>query len=99
VNHLKEKCTNCDRLELNSILVLFGNDGKTATDKGFNHILLAAKFFIYKCRINIVKSRLDIFLQELTNIHKTDQYVFKMNMKQEAFVKKWLAYLQFLLPN
>jgi hypothetical protein len=99
VNRLKEKCTNCDRLELNSILVLFGNDGKTVTDQGFNHILLAAKFFIYKCRINIVKPRLDIFLQELTNINKTDQYVFKMNMKQEAFVKKWLAYQQFLLPN
>jgi hypothetical protein len=78
---------------------LFGNDGKTVTDQGFNHILLAAKFFIYKCRINIVKPRLDIFLHELTNIHKTDQYVFKMNMKQEAFVKKWLAYQQFLLPN
>jgi hypothetical protein len=45
VNYMKENCTNCDRLQLNAILVLCGNDNKTTTDTGFRHILLVAKFF------------------------------------------------------
>jgi hypothetical protein len=96
VSYMKDNCINCSRLKLNSILVLFGNDGKTHTDKGFNHILLAAKFFIYKCRINKIKPLLQIFLKELSIIYKTDKYAFTVNMKYNEFVKKWASYQQML---
>jgi hypothetical protein len=99
VNCMKENCTNCDRLELNPTLVLFGNDGKTVTDLGFRHIMLAAKFFIYKCRINKIKPRIHNYLQELSIIYKTDQYVYKMNMDPVAFIKKWAAYSNLVMPS
>jgi exonuclease III len=98
VNYMKENCTNCDRLQLNAILVLFGNDNKTTTDTGFRHILLAAKFFVYKCRINKIKPIVQMFLQELSIIYKTDQYVYNVNMKYNEFVKKWASYQQ-MLPS
>ena len=42
---LHNTCGNCSRLSLNPTLVLFGNDGRTVTDDGFDFILLHAKFF------------------------------------------------------
>jgi hypothetical protein len=93
---MKENCTNCDRLQLNAILVLFGNDNKTTTDTGFRHILLATKFFVYKCRINKIKPIVQMFLQELSIIYKTDQYVYNVNMKYNELVKKWDSYQQML---
>ena len=52
---LKEKSFNCARFSINPTLILFGHDGKTTTDEGFDFILLHAKFFVYKCRLNKLK--------------------------------------------
>ena len=41
---LKDKCRNCDRLRLTKSVVLFGHDHIIKTDKGFDYILLQAKF-------------------------------------------------------
>ena len=35
---MKSKCYNCDRLRLNTSLILFGQDGNTKTDTGFLHL-------------------------------------------------------------
>ena len=50
--YLKEKSFNCARFSINPTLILFGHDGKTTTDEGFDFILLHAKFFVYKYRRN-----------------------------------------------
>lgn len=39
---LKEKCVHCERLELNSTIILFGKDQNTKTDICFDEILLKA---------------------------------------------------------
>jgi hypothetical protein len=94
VNSMKENCTRCDKLQLNVVLVLFGHDDKTITDTaGFRQIVLTAKFFVYKRRINKIKPIVQIFLQELSIIYKTDQYVFNVNMKYNEFVNKWAKVL------
>jgi hypothetical protein len=91
VQCLKDKCMNCDRLTINPVLVLFGNDNKTKTDSGFRHILLVAKFFIYKCRINKMKPTLQ-FLIDLTNNYKMEQYGSRISLMNQSFVLKWAAY-------
>jgi hypothetical protein len=92
VQCLKDKCMNCDRLTINPVLVLFGNDNKTKTDSGFRHILLVAKFFIYKCRINKMKPTLQQFLIDLTNNYKMEQYGSRISLMNQSFVLKWAAY-------
>jgi hypothetical protein len=92
VKCLKQNCTNCDRLNLNPVLVLFGHDNRSKTDIGFQHILLTAKYFIYKCRINKTKPIIPMFLKELSCTFKTDKYVHSMNMKSVDFVTKWASY-------
>ena len=92
VNLFKEKCLNCTRLCVTDMLVLFGVDNTIKTDVGFDFILLHAKFFIYKCRLNKTKPRLQTFLQQLKHIYVIDEYVSKMEMSYDKFLLKWLPY-------
>ena len=93
VQFLKEKCIHCDRLNLNPTLVLLGNDKKTKTDACFNDILLNAKFFIYKCRLNNVKPNMHVFVNiDIKLMYKIDKYVYYRNMQMEKFHKKWMLY-------
>ena len=64
---LKEKSFNCARFSINPTLILFGHDGKTTTDEDF--ILLHAKFFVYKCRLNNLKPTLEAFINNLKHIY------------------------------
>ena len=96
VNLLKTKCNHCERLRLNAILVLFGKDGNTKTDVCFDYILLKAKFFVYKCRMNKMKPNIQHFINELKQIYKVDKYVHSMEMRVEEFNKKWLLYVNLI---
>eukprot|EP00745_Piridium_sociabile_P019664 TRINITY_DN2980_c0_g1_i11.p1 TRINITY_DN2980_c0_g1~~TRINITY_DN2980_c0_g1_i11.p1 ORF type:complete len:147 (+),score=12.13 TRINITY_DN2980_c0_g1_i11:70-510(+) len=89
---LKTKCLHCDRLTLNVSLVLFGCDDQSKTDEGFVLILLHAKFFVYKCRINKLKPTMQMFLRMLINIKKVDKYVHQLKMDYNNFFLKWLPY-------
>jgi hypothetical protein len=88
----KDKCVNSDRLFFNPQLILFGRDGKTVTDEGFDFILLHARFFVYKCRINNILPTVQGFIPYLVNVYKTDKYVHAIEMKQDKFTLKWMAY-------
>ena len=44
--YLKEKCLNCNRLNLTPAVILFGYDEKTKANAGFDYFLLAAKLFV-----------------------------------------------------
>lgn len=89
---IKDKCLNSDRLFFNPQLVLFGRDGKTVTDEGFDFILLHARFFVYKCRINNILPTVQSYIPYLVNVYKTDKYVHALEMKQDKFTLKWMAY-------
>ena len=89
---LKEKSFNCARFSINHTLILFGHDRKTTTDEGFDFILLHAKFFVYKCRLNKLKPTLETFINNLKYIYEVDKHVHLMEMTYEKFIKKWTLY-------
>ena len=93
---LHEKCQNTTRLTFSPTLILFGQDKNTKTDDGFDFILIQAKFFVYKCRINKLKPTSQLFLKELQWIYKTDKLVYHTNMKQHDFLTKWFPYRQLI---
>ena len=86
------KCENCFRLKLNSELVLFGNDEKTKTNEGFEYILMLAKYFVYICKINNIRPRICMFINELKSQYKTDHLIHCMEMQLAHFHIKWLPY-------
>ena len=89
---LTEKCTHCSQLKLNSELVLFGNDSKTKTDTTLDQVILQAKHFIYRCRINKMKPTLELFLRDLKLTINAEKYIYSLEMKYSKFVKKWCSY-------
>ena len=95
---IREKCENCARMKLHTELVLFGNDERTHTDEVFDRIILYAKYFVYKCRINKIKPYTQHFLTELRYNYKTEEYMYYMEMKRNEFHIKWFPY-QKLLGN
>ena len=51
VMYLKVNSFSCARFSVNPTLILFGHDGNAKTGEGFDFILLHAKSFVYKCRL------------------------------------------------
>ena len=89
---MKDKCNHCDRLRLNATLVLFGTDEHSKTDACFDDILLRAKFFIYKCRMNKIRPSIQHFNNELKYIYKVDKHIHRLEMNEDKFYRKWLLY-------
>ena len=65
---------------------------KNKTDDGFDKILLHAKFFVYKCRIDKIIPNIQGFINQLKHIYKIDKYAHYLEMKTSIFAKTWLLY-------
>ena len=75
IDMLKNFCPHCERLAVSPSLILFGGEENTRTDECFDFILLHAKFFIYKCRLNNIRPRIEQFKNELKHIYNIDKYI------------------------
>ena len=62
---LHSKCDNCARLSLSMELVLFGVKDNVITDKAFDYLILFAKFFIYKCKLQSTQPNCTPFIHNL----------------------------------
>ena len=91
---MKEKCENCSNLKLIVELILFGNEENTKTDDAFDQIILLAKYFIYKCRIDKIKPNIEHFLKELKTSYDAEKYSHSLETTYTRFVKKWYPYQQ-----
>ena len=92
IEMLKDLCPHCERLTLNPSLIIFGREENTLTDECFDFILMHAKFFIYKCRLNNNRPRIEQFKTELRYIYSIDKYVHSIEMSKDKFNRKWLLY-------
>ena len=96
---LKEKCQHCSTLKFNIELVLFGNDSKTKTDDALDQIILHAKHFIYRCRINKVKPTLKQFIPHFKESINAEKYTYTLEMRYHKFIEKWCLYQLLLEMN
>ena len=62
---LNAGCSNATSVTLNENIVLFGHDIHCKSDNTFELIILQAKFFIYKCKINKIIPQLHLFKRYL----------------------------------
>ena len=95
-NYLKEKCLHIINLNLNEELVLFGYNKNSKTDEALDLILLLAKHFIYKCRLENTEAKLQNFLKYFKYRYKIEKHNATVKMEKEAFEKKWLLYQSFI---
>ena len=77
--------------------VLFG---KFDTDKDFiviNNILLLAKFYIYRCKLNNTKPSLEVFTAKLKATLNIEFLIAKRNGKLVQHYKKWESFIPVLV--
>ena len=89
---LKEKCQSCTCLHINEKLVLFGVDYGMKTDTVFDLIMLSAKMFIYKCKLNNTQPLLNIFMNEMKYRYRIEMYIAKINNCYNKVMTNWFPY-------
>ena len=95
---LNARCSNATSVTLNENIVLFGHDihFNFKSDSTFDFIILQAKFFIYKCKINKTLPLLHSFKRYLKTNFEVYKYNAKLNMSYGKIVIEWCPYQQLI---
>ncbi len=86
---LNAGCSNATSVTLNENIVLFGHDIHFKSDNIFDLIILQAKFFIYKCKINKTIPQLHLFKRYLKTNFEVYKYNAKLNISYDKIVIEW----------
>ena len=86
---LQTRCTNIKNIQLNETLVLFGHSNNTTYDNIFLLIILMAKFYIYRSKVQKTTLKTRIFVQEIYNRYKVEMHINNNNKK---FENAWAPY-------
>ena len=89
---LNAGCSNATSVTLNENIVLFGHDIHFKSDNTFDLIILQAKFFIYKCKINKTIPQLHSFKRYLKTNFEVYKYNTKLNMSYDKIIIEWCPY-------
>ena len=89
-------CSNATSVTLNENIVLFGHDIHFKSDNTFDLIILQAKFFSYKCKINKTMPQLHLFKPYLKTNFEVYKYNAKLNMSYDKIVIEWCPYQQLI---
>ena len=89
---LKSKCQHCNNFSIDSELVLFGVKKNIKTDKVLDLIILQAKFYIYKCKLQDLKPVISTFICLLKDKYTIEQYNAYINNRQTKFHNEWYLY-------
>ena len=84
-------------LKIDKELVLFGTKEKTVTDPVFDFLVLFAKFFLYKCKLQNVRPNFVNFQTVLKKRFQVEKYIAYVNCKSMQFEEQWLLYQPILL--
>ena len=82
----------CNNFTLDKELVLLGTKQNIKTDPVINFILLFAKFYIYKCKLQDSQPSIPIFSCLLKDRYSLEKCVAYTNNRQNQFENDWLAY-------
>ena len=81
-------------------MILFRKDKNISTEAGFDDILMKAKFYMYKCRMNKIKPNIQYFVNnDFKQMYKIDKHVYFLEMRNDTFYKKWRPYSEIVNWN
>ena len=93
---LKNHCIHCKNVCITKELVIFGYLESFKTDMTFEFLLLFAKFYIYKCKLNDMFPTLDEFRILLQKRYKLEKYVSCIKNDLRKFEENWCLYRNIL---
>ena len=78
-------------------LILFGIDDNIKMENIFGFILLLAKQYLYKCKIEKQLPNIDIFRKKMLYRYKIEEYNAKLSCSCSSFSSRWQPYKPFFL--
>jgi exonuclease III len=96
---LKQKCGHCSQMCLSKNIVLFGFGENVITDVIFDYLILIAKFYIYKCKMQSTIPTISGFLRYAYVRYTTDYYASMIAMNNRKFCEQWAIYRPLLVNN
>ena len=85
-------CANGLFVNLSESIVLLGHDCSFKSDDTFDLIILLAKFFIYKCKVNKNIPQFHLLRNYLKTAFEAYKYIAIINMSYDKFTKEWQFY-------
>jgi hypothetical protein len=92
-NVVVNKCSHAASLHFTEHLVLFGCDKLIVTDDVIDFLIVLAKMYIYKCKMNKELPLYEIFLITLKNRYVIEKYIASIQMCIDDFCVLWQLYL------
>ena len=77
-------------MKLKQDFVLFGNAKYFVSDETFDFIIVFAKFFTYKWKLENKRPLFHVFQKQLRTKHKMEEYFSYINMEHASFRSKWI---------
>ena len=86
-----DKIPHIHNLTLSEQLVLFGYKENIVTDTPFNLLLLAAKYYIYTCKLSNVAPSARLFVKQFKLRYKLEKLYYN-DISNERFTTEWRPY-------
>ena len=86
---LRTRCSHTDRLCFNKQLILFGQCANIYTDKVFDLIILMAKAFIYRCKVQGNRLNVTFFVKEIYTRYCIEEKIYNNSVQ---FKNNWQQY-------
>jgi len=93
---VNEKCLNAFNFRLTETLVIFGIDNNIKIDSVCAFILLFAKQYLYKCKLDSNAPDIDVFIVKLRNRYKIEEYNARIELRYNDFAARWQPYRLFM---
>ena len=87
---INRKCVHSHNFKFTQSLVIFGKCNKITTDKICDLIILLAKFFIYRSKVQNKPLYLNFFIKEFYRRYTIEKVISKNSKK---FINDWTPYL------
>ena len=87
---IKQRCRNSHNFSFSENLVMFGQSDYVYTDEICNLMILLAKYFIYKCKVQQSCLNLNYFVKEFYTRYTTEKIV---ENDSQSFINKWHPYI------
>ncbi|WP_419627691.1 hypothetical protein, partial [Thiolapillus sp.] len=91
---LNESCENCFEPIFTETLVLFGVKENVVTDRVIDLIILLAKYYIFKCKLQGSTPIAKIFIKSLKQRYIVEKYASLVCNRNHSFNLEWLPYLK-----
>ena len=88
-NILNRKCLHSHNFRFTPELVLFGISDNIKTDKNCILIILLAKYYVYRCKVQSVTLNTNIFVKELYHRYSIERII---NKNSNNFKIEWAPY-------